>query len=257
MSLPLRATRAAVVFLTRIPVGGGAYSEEEWRWAPGFFPLVGAAVGLAAAAVHMASFPLGSGPAAVLSVAAGLLLTGAFHEDGLADTADALGGSLGDEQRLLEILKDSRIGTFGAVALIVSLTLSFTLLAELGRGAMLGLVLAHGLSRVPPVWQLAMLPYITRPEESRSGEIVQSGAMQAWLATLLGACLLGAAWLGGGLSLRAAFWIPVSLTALGLFSGWRYRLRAGGFCGDFLGATQQLGYVAVLAVLVWFEGSPG
>ena len=257
MNLMVRAMRAAVVFLTRIPIGGGPYSEEEWRWAPGFFPLVGAAIGLATATVHFVSFPLGAGPAAILCVATGLLLTGAFHEDGLADTADALGGSIDDTPRLLEILKDSRIGSYGAAALIVSLTLNFALLAELGSGAMPGLVLAHGLSRVPPVWQLATLPYITRPEQSRSMEIARGGPAQAWLASAVGAGLLGAAWLTGALPISAVLWIVASLTGLGVLSGWRYRVRAGGICGDFLGATQQLGQVAVLAVLVLYGSSPG
>ncbi|MCP3986095.1 MAG: adenosylcobinamide-GDP ribazoletransferase [bacterium] len=257
MIRPLRAARAAVVFSTRIPVGGGPYTEEEFRQAPAYFPLVGAGLGLATAAVHMLSFPLGAGPAAISCVAAGLLLTGAFHEDGLADTADALGGSIRDRGRLLEILKDSRIGTFGAAALVISLTLRFSLLAELGVGAPLGLVLAHGLSRVVPVWQLATLPYITPPEHARSSDMVRGGSAQAWLATWIGAGLLGACLLLTSVSLRATLGIVASLICLGFLSAWRYRVRAGGVCGDFLGATQQLCQAAVLIVLVLDGGVSG
>ncbi|MBW2241936.1 MAG: adenosylcobinamide-GDP ribazoletransferase [Deltaproteobacteria bacterium] len=250
MSLPVRATRAAIAFLTRVPVGSEPISDEESLWAPAYFPLVGAGVGLAAAIVHMSSFPLGAGPAAVLCVAAGLLLTGAFHEDGLADTADALGGSFRDRERLLKILKDSRIGAFGAAALIISLALQFSLLAELGAGAPLGLVLAHALSRIAPVWQLATLPYITPAAQARSSDVAKSGPAQAWQATWIGAGLLTASILFAKLSLAAALGIVASLFGLGLLSGWRYQARAGGVCGDFLGATQQLGQAAVLAVLV-------
>ncbi|MAE94004.1 MAG: adenosylcobinamide-GDP ribazoletransferase [Deltaproteobacteria bacterium] len=239
-----------MVFLTRIPVGGGPYSDAEWRWAPGFFPLVGAVVGLLGGVVHALSFPLGEAAAAILCVAAGLLITGAFHEDGLADTADALGGAIRDPDRLQEVLKDSRVGTFGAAALVVSLLLRVALLAELGRAAPSALVLAHALSRIPPIWQIATLPYITQPENARSTGIVQGGPPQAWLATVIGACILLAFAVFGGLPLGGAAWMAVGLSGVGLLSAWRYHVRAGGICGDFLGATQQLGEATVLAVLV-------
>lgn len=257
MSLPLRATRAAIAFLTRVPVGEVPVTDEESLWAPAYFPLVGAGLGCATALVHVSSFPLGAGPAAVLAVAAGLLMTGAFHEDGLADTADALGGSLRDRARLLEILKDSRIGAFGAVALIISLALQFSLLTELGTGAPLALVLAHALSRIPPVWQLATLPYITPSEHSRSSDLVTSGPAQAWRATWIGVGLLVAGASFTALSLATTLGIVASLFGVGLLSAWRYEARAGGVCGDFLGATQQLGQVAVLAVLLLAGGLPG
>jgi len=247
---PLRATRAATTFLTRIPVGGFPFSEDERRWSPAYFPAVGAALGAAQALVFVVAAPLGPRPAAILAVGAGLLLTGAFHEDGLADTADALGAATHAPERLLEVLKDSRIGTFGAAALITSLGLRFALLAELGPHAALGLVLAQGLSRVPPVWQIATLPYVTEPGRARSQGVVQAGTPQAWLATGFGALLLIVAASRPWLSIGSLLALAVALVAVGLGTASRYRARAGGITGDFLGATQQVGELVVLVVLV-------
>ena len=102
----LRGFRAACLFLTRVPVAGGPYSDAEWRWSSGWFPAVGALIGLPMALVFYALLPLGAVFASVVVVSATMLLTGGFHEDGLADTADAMGGSF-DRDRLFIILKDS------------------------------------------------------------------------------------------------------------------------------------------------------
>ncbi len=98
MTSPLRAARAAFVFLTRIPVGGFPYSPAEWRWAPAYFPLVGAFVGALAGGVLEGLRPLGVTAAAYAALAVMLLVTGALHEDGLADTSDALGGGQQDRR---------------------------------------------------------------------------------------------------------------------------------------------------------------
>jgi adenosylcobinamide-GDP ribazoletransferase len=98
--------------------------------------------------------------ASVATVAALALVTGAFHEDGLADTADALGGAF-DREKLFAILKDSRIGSFGATALILVLLLRIAALAKLGPMAAGGLLLGQTLSRTTPVWMMAALPYAT------------------------------------------------------------------------------------------------
>src|SRR5438045_786510 len=111
----VRGLRAAIVFLTRVPAGGFPYREPEWRWAPAWFPLVGAGVGAVAGGVAWLAAGAGSLVAGALAVIASLLVTGAFHEDGLADTADALGGAY-DREKLFAILKDSRIGSFGGAA---------------------------------------------------------------------------------------------------------------------------------------------
>ncbi|HWL86801.1 MAG TPA: adenosylcobinamide-GDP ribazoletransferase, partial [Polyangiaceae bacterium] len=135
----IRGVRAAVTVLTRLPVGGFPYSDAEWRWSAAYFPLVGGALGVVLGGVWLLSVRAGFVVAAVIAVAASLLLTGAMHEDGLADTADALGGAA-DRERVLAILKDSRIGAFGSAALTVALLLRVALLARLGASAPIALV---------------------------------------------------------------------------------------------------------------------
>src|SRR5262245_5739617 len=109
---PIRGVRAAFVFLTRIPVGGFPYRADDWKWAAAHAPLVGMVVGALTDVVDRLLAPAGETAAAVLAVGFSMLLTGAFHEDGLADTSDALGGSH-DRAKVFAILKDNRIGTFG------------------------------------------------------------------------------------------------------------------------------------------------
>jgi adenosylcobinamide-GDP ribazoletransferase len=174
------------------------------------------------------------------------LLTGAFHEDGLADTADALGGAY-DRDRLFAILKDSRIGSFGAAALVMSLVLRVCLLARLGPAAPLALVMVGAASRVPPVWLMAALPYVTTGD-ARSRPLTRGGAAQAVMATALAAGLLGA--VHTALSPVAVLaMVAVSLAAV-LLCGWRFHARAGGITGDFLGATQQVSEAGLLLALI-------
>ena len=152
----LRGFRTAFIFLTRIPVGGKDYQEADWRWSTAWFPAVGACLG-GLAALWITCQTLRPLPSAFL-VTGVSMLTGGFHEDGLADTADAMGG-LTLRERLLEILKDSRIGAFGAVALFVALGLKVALLAQLNAAAPIALVITECLSRVVPIWLMVCLPY--------------------------------------------------------------------------------------------------
>ena len=246
---PLRSARAAFVFLTRVPVGGFPYTEAEWRGAAGHFPLVGAAVGAATAAVFELLRPAGAFAAALLGLGASLLMTGAFHEDGLADTADALGGAF-DRDKILAILKDSRVGTYGACAVVLSLAGRAALVAQLGDRAAWALPLVGAAARVGPVWQIATQRYVT-PEHSRSRSVVGAGRAQAWTAT---------AWaIAVGLALAAARLVPplraaaaaAACAGVTAFCSWRYQRRLGGITGDFLGATEQLCELAALVALAW------
>src|SRR5580704_12617238 len=120
----------ALQFLTRVPVGSFPYDPEALSRAVLWFPLVGGFVGAAAAGVHWAVARAVSAPIAALATLIFLvLITGAFHEDGLADTADGLGGGW-NRQQSLEIMRDSRIGTYGAIALILSLFARWLLLGS-------------------------------------------------------------------------------------------------------------------------------
>lgn len=235
---PLRSARAAFAFLTRLPIGGHPYTEHEMSWSPAWFPLVGLVVGLGLAGVWMLGVRLGAWPAAALVLAAGMLATGAFHEDGLADSADALGGATSRE-RVFEILKDSRIGTFGAAALMISLLLRASAWVELGPRATHALVLTQCLSRVPPVWLMAALPYVSG-SASKSRSVVSGSWLQAGLATVWPAGLLIVAIATGALGVSGAVWLVVIGMAAAAVCGWYFWARVGGVTGDFLGATQQV-----------------
>jgi adenosylcobinamide-GDP ribazoletransferase len=252
MTSPLRATRAAFAFLTRVPLGGFPYEPAEWRWAPAYFPVVGAALGGVGGFVFEALRPLGATGAAYLALGASLLLTGAFHEDGLADTSDALGGAY-DRAKLFAILKDSRIGAFGACAVVVSIAGRAALLARIDARALWALVLVGAVARAAPVWQIAALEYAT-PEGSKSSDVMRAGALQAAVGSvwplLFGVALVVfhrvEAWRVAGVLLAAA--------GVGIVTAWRYKARAGGVTGDFLGATEQLCELAGLAVMAWSTG---
>jgi adenosylcobinamide-GDP ribazoletransferase len=192
---------------------------------------------------------MGSLPAASVVYLFSLLLTGAFHEDGLADTADALGGA-GDREQLFVVLKDSRVGTYGAMALAVTLLLRVALLAESGSLGWLALLASQSLARVPPVWLMVTMRYITVEELSKSERISHAGVWQGVLALAIGAVVLGylitAQYLGAGGALALAS----GLTGGSLVLAWLFHRRAGGITGDFLGAAEQVCEVTTLAALV-------
>jgi len=246
---PLRGIRAAATFLTRVPVGGFPYAPADWRWASAHFPLIGAAIGAAMAGVWFAAQPLGPTPAAVLALIASLVITGGFHEDGLADTADALGGGR-DRAAILEILKDSRIGAFGGLALASTLLLRGALLVELGALAPVAMVAAQCASRTPPIWLMALLPYATDEARTKSRHINRAGAAQAAVATAWAAVVLAALVLRGWLAPAAAVALAGVAAVVAALCGWRFHRRVGGVTGDFLGATQQVAEAAILAAVL-------
>ena len=246
---PLRGVRAAFVFLTRLPVGGFPYSDDDWRWAAAYFPLVGLVLGALLGCLDRALLPLGEFVAALGVVAASLLATGAFHEDGLADTSDALGGGF-DRDKILLILKDSRVGAFGACAIVLSIAGRAALLARLGLEAAWALPLVGAAARTAPIWQIAALPYVTTAA-SRSRGVARAGMMQACVAT---------GWaLAIGIAIAATGHVPAArvgtvfaaVACVTLVTGWRYTRRLGGVTGDFLGATEQLCELAGYGALAW------
>jgi adenosylcobinamide-GDP ribazoletransferase len=247
---PLRGVRAAFVALTRLPVGGFPYRSSDFIWASAHAPLVGAVVGAVTFAVFRALAPAGVEAAALLAVGASMLVTGAFHEDGLADTADALGGGH-DAERVLAILKDSRIGAFGAAALIVSIGARALLVARLGGEGAWALPTAGALARVGPVFLVSALPYVTKPETSKSGDLVRAGAKHAAVAAAWGVAVLATDIAASATTLVRAATLVAALAVATAMSGRVYSRRAGGVTGDFLGATEQLGEIIALVVLAW------
>ena len=148
------------------------------------------------------------------------------------------------------ILKDSRIGTFGASALVLSIAGRAALVAQLDGRAAWALVLAGVLARAAPVWQMVLLPYAT-PKGGKSRELTRAGPAQALIASAwpiaLGVALVATHSFDAS-RIMATF---LAVAVLAGVTGWRYTVRAGGITGDFLGATEQLGELAILAVLAW------
>jgi len=244
--------RWAIVFLTRIPVGGGSAHclPKGSNWAAAHFPLVGTLIGVIGALVWRLSFRLDAGIRAWLVIVLLLLLTGALHEDGLADTADALGGAF-ERSKLFAILKDSRIGTYGAVALIGALCLRAALLTQLLSEGCWVLVASQTVSRFAPVVLIRCLPYVTPTDTSRSRDVVKVNNLQMGVAALWTLCLCMGIVHFSQVSLVR---LSVALGAQGVATAWlayRFKRRAGGVPGDFLGATQQVGELAFLLGLAW------
>jgi adenosylcobinamide-GDP ribazoletransferase len=250
MPSPLRGLRAAFVLLTRIPVGGFPYRSQDFVWAAAHAPFVGLVLGLLLGGLDRLLLPVGPLPAAVLVIAVSLLITGAFHEDGLADTCDALGGG-GGVREVLAILKDSRIGTFGGVALVVSIAGRAALLAQLGPSGLWAMPIVGCGARVCPIWLMAWLPYVTSAATAKSGDVTKAGVPHALVAATWFVVLLAVAHVSGWISAMRASALATALSGVTVLMGWRYRIRAGGITGDFLGASEQVGEIVALAVLAW------
>ncbi|MEJ1158180.1 adenosylcobinamide-GDP ribazoletransferase [Prosthecomicrobium sp. N25] len=187
--------------------------------------------------------------AAALALAAGLLATGALHEDGLADTADGFGGGA-SRARKLEIMKDSRIGSYGAAALALSLLIRTVLLAALvedagAQGAALGLLAAAAVSRSTAICLVAALPPARIDGAGRAAGTVTAGAAGAGFAIAAGtALLIAAAPIGGDAVLGAAAAAGAAVAGLGLLAV----RQIGGQTGDVVGAGQQVAEIAFLSV---------
>jgi len=241
----------ALGFFTRLPVPAWVdFAPDKLAQAACFLPLVGWLVGLAGALAYgLAAQVLPSGLAAVLSIAATILLTGAFHEDGWADTCDGLGGGWTREQ-VLAIMKDSRIGSYGATGLVLLLLARHQALVGLAAGGtsavLAALLTAHPLSRLVPVALMATLDYARADASARS----------APLAGRLGVAELGGAALAGILPLLlltpgAALAALAAGTLVTLAARRIFLRRLGGYTGDCLGAAQQAAeliiYLGILA----------
>lgn len=245
---PCLGARAALAFLTRIPCGSSPVGKQALAWATAWFPAVGCLLGLAAASVFLALDRAGNLVASVAAVGFLALITGAFHEDGLADSADALGGAF-DRPKLFAILKDSRIGSFGATALIVVLLLRITALAKLGPLALGGLVLGQTLSRTTLVWLMVSMPYASRDEAASSSNLVTARAVHAVMASGFASLVFAGLVFEGLLPARGMLISLIAALVVAVLCGWRFHVRAGGLTGDFLGATQQLTDAAILVAL--------
>ncbi len=246
--------RCAVAFLTRVPMPHpDGPTPENFARAYRVFPLIGGCIGLVIGAVDLVLIAIGLPglAAAALALGAGIVLTGALHEDGLADVADGFGGGI-DRTAKLEIMRDSRVGTYGALALLISFAAKAAALAALPRSAVLpGLVVAHAIARVPPAFMAMWLPNArTDGLAATAGRPdAPTAATAAFIAMVIALLLLP--WLDALGAALAAVAGSLVMTILA-------QRQIGGVTGDVLGATEQIGESAILLLLAasFARGAP-
>lgn len=250
----LRLFFIAVQFFTRLPIPRWVGFEQAWlHHASRYFPLVGIVVGAIAAGVYAVAALVFPAPvAAVLSTAASIYATGAFHEDGFADTCDGLGGGM-TRERVLEIMKDSRVGAYGAIGVVCMLAAKCTTLAMLAPSSAIGaLLLAHPLSRLAATSLIWRMEY-ARAEGKAKPLAERMTTAEFGIASVTVAIAAAVLVATDALDLRA---LLAALVASGLATWWlarKFARRIGGYTGDCLGAVQQLVevviYLAMLATL--------
>lgn len=239
----------ALRFFTRLPwisLPGDQDSSDPSALARalGMAPLIGIGIGvLAGVVIEMASAKALAGmPAALLALLTVTLLTGGLHEDGLADTADGFGAGR-DRARALAIMRDSRIGTFGVVALIFSFGLRASALSAVpAHEAAMAFIAAAALSRALPAGIVAaLMPARTEGLGSAAGAGSETAAGRSIMAALI--AFVGAV---VAIGFVAAVWSFFAALCVGIFVSVLARHRLGGYTGDVLGAAQQLGEITVL-----------
>lgn len=232
---------AALRLLSRLPLAAShspPRPNSAWAW-----PIAGAFIGTLTAGVAMACLPFGASIAAAIALGAQAMITGAMHEDGLADTADGLWGGW-DKKRRLEIMKDSHIGTYGVMALlVVGLIRWSALTALLISGQWTAIIAVAAISRAPMAGLMAILPNARGTGLSQSvGAVPNRSAQLALLIGVLFALLLG--WTG----IAAALGVAIIVTTLAMLA----KAKIGGQTGDILGASQQLAEATALSVIASF-----
>jgi adenosylcobinamide-GDP ribazoletransferase len=235
--------KVGIVFCTRLPlahpapIDGGDLARASWA-----LPVAGLAVGGMGAVVYWAVQEIGvpALPAAALALAATVAVTGCLHEDGLADTADGFGGG-GDREHKLAIMRDSRLGTYGACALALSLLLRWSTLAAVADAASVAIALlaAHASARAP-------LPTFMRLVPAARSDGLSAGAGAPSLESASIAWLLGALVLLAGIGLAATVVALLLLIAASIAMAWVSMRQIGGQTGDVVGALEQVNEVLIL-----------
>ena len=255
----------ALGFFTRIPVPAWVpWSAERMNHAARYFALVGWVVGAAGALGYLAlASLLPPGVAVILSMALTIRLTGAFHEDGFADSCDGLGGGW-DKAQVLAIMKDSRIGSYGTIGMVLMLLAKAAALMELadpsavaplagsaasvppadllppGVGVALALLVAHPLSRLAATVVMHRLPYVRADDSAKSAAVARPLA-PAELALAAACGLLPLLLLPPASALGAL----LAAAAVTVWTARLFRRQLGGYTGDLLGATQQASELAI------------
>ena len=251
----LRLFFIALQFFTRLPSPRWIGYQPQWlQQSSRYFPLIGVVVAAICAATYIvASWLLPSHVAVLLAVAAGIYLTGAFHEDGFADMCDGFGGGL-TRERVLEIMKDSRIGAYGAIGILCLLAIKAGALVSLPPQIVAAaFFIGHPLSRLAAVSLIWLMDYAR--DEGKAKPMAQSMStgefVIAAVCGLLPAVICG---LLGLLDWSALVLATLAAAASAWFLGRKCQRRLHGYTGDCLGAVQQVAEVAVyLAILTSFQ----
>jgi adenosylcobinamide-GDP ribazoletransferase len=236
----------ALQFFTRLPVPRWVGFESAWlQHAARYFPLVGLVVGMLSACVYGVAGLLWPAPVAVLlSTAAGIVLTGAFHEDGFADMCDGFGGGM-TRERVMEIMKDSRIGTYGAVGIVLMLAIKCATLSAMPVATVIAaLLLAHPLSRLFACALIVLLDYAREEGKAKPLAEKMNGAEFAIAAATVLAPAFCLGWTGRLSWTAMAFALMGAALATASMAR-RFVARIGGFTGDCLGAVQQVSEVCI------------
>jgi adenosylcobinamide-GDP ribazoletransferase len=249
----LKLVLVALQFFTRVPISPALVAWMDWtpeklRASSRYFSLIGVGVGVCAAFSFYFAHLLWNGwIAAILALAATALLTGAFHEDGFTDYWDAMGGGTSKE-KTLAIMKDSRIGAYGTLAMVLITALKISALAGMQvELAFVALIAAHSVARGAACAVLYTLPYVRGDDTAKSKPLAQSmRRAELALALIIGAAplfiaaLWQAQWAWQALAAAAAVACTTVLMARHM------QRRIGGFTGDALGAVEQTAEAAVL-----------
>ena len=234
----------AQVFYTRFPGPSWVrYDDRRLSLSSRYLPLIGLFIGMTAYLVfYLTSFVCAKEIAILLSMIMTIMVTGAFHEDGLADSYDGLYGGF-SKDRILEIMKDSRIGTYGSVALFMGLLIKFQALLSV-QNIFVALLIGHSLSRFAALCYIPIIPYARQENESKAKPVIASVQLNSIvLASIPGILplLLLSAW--------KSIVVISTVIVLWLFMKRIFVNKVGGITGDLLGASQQIFEIGIYIIL--------
>jgi adenosylcobinamide-GDP ribazoletransferase len=235
----------AVQFMTRLPVPRGIpYSPDALAKSAVFFPAIGLLVGAGGGALYFLFSPHLSRDVIVVLILVYLVtVTGALHEDALGDAADGFGGGR-EKDRVLAIMRDSRLGSFGTIAITLGLLARFVFLANLAPGKFIGFFITGQVLGRWTALPLAFYLPSARDNETGQGKLIAHNitALSFSAGTLLALAIVA-------IALRtAALWAALTAAVIAAASGFYYRRRIGGITGDCLGATNQLTEIAIYLI---------
>lgn len=236
----IRQFFSAVQFLTRLPVPRMEFRDEDLAKSVVFFPLVGLLVASGGVLLHFALAGHTSNAVTVVLILCYLvLITGGLHEDGLADAADGFGGGW-DKDQTLAIMRDSRIGSYGAIAISLSLLSRFVFLTELAPAKFSAYFIA---GQVLSRWTAVPLSFFLSSARADSGQGSMIARKISWISLIAGTLI--AFGVAAFFLKSRIFWTGVTVLCIAVISGLYYKKRLGGITGDCLGATIQLAEIGV------------